>query len=74
MVYSANDKIDIQQKKGRRGLDHWNLIIKRVDPSDAGQYECQVSSAQAFVYLVQLTVIGNNTNYSIIDIVKFIFF
>ncbi|XP_056020496.1 limbic system-associated membrane protein-like isoform X2 [Ostrea edulis] len=59
MVYSANDKIDIQQKKGRRGLDHWNLIIKRVDPSDAGQYECQVSSAQAFVYLVQLTVIDS---------------
>jgi hypothetical protein len=58
MVYFANDKIDIQQMKSTEGLDHWNLVIKRVDPSDAGQYECQVPSAQAFVYLVQLTVIG----------------
>lgn len=59
MIFPANDKIDLQQKKDWMGRDHWNLVIKRVDPSDAGQYECQVSSSKSFVYLVQLNVIDS---------------
>lgn len=59
MVFSFNDKIDIQHKRDWKGLNHWNLVIKRVAPDDAGVYECQVSSAQPLVYYVQLNVLGN---------------
>lgn len=59
MVYMSSHKIDIQHKRDWKGLNHWNLIIKRVAPDDAGLYECQVSSAQQLVYYVQLNVLGN---------------
>lgn len=59
MVFSSSDKIDIQQKRDWKGLDHWNLVIKRVAPGDAGLYECQVSSAQTLVYHVQLNVLDS---------------
>lgn len=59
MVFSFNDKIDIQHKRDWQGVNHWNLVIKRVAPDDAGLYECQVSSAQPLVYYVQLNVLGN---------------
>lgn len=59
MVYMSSHKIDIQHKRDWKGLNHWNLIIKRVAPDDAGLYECQVSSAQQLVYYVQLNVLDS---------------
>lgn len=59
MVFSFNDKIDIQHKRDWQGVNHWNLVIKRVAPDDAGLYECQVSSAQPLVYYVQLNVLDS---------------
>ena len=41
-----------------RATDEWVLVIKYVQERDAGIYECQIPSATAKAYPVELNIVG----------------
>ncbi|KAK3610224.1 hypothetical protein CHS0354_022276 [Potamilus streckersoni] len=43
MTYGPDDRFQVQSGLGK---EDWNLLIKNIQPSDAGIYECQVSSKE----------------------------
>lgn len=55
-VYSPDDRISLRRIEQN---DEWNLIIKDVQPSDDGVYECAISSRKKYRTHVVLRVIGN---------------
>lgn len=54
-TYSANDRIFVEHI---RHLQNWSLVIKHVQPTDAGVYECQVSTHPPTSIFVKLKVTG----------------
>ncbi|RZC37725.1 lachesin-like [Asbolus verrucosus] len=45
-----------------RHLQNWDLVIKHVRPSDAGLYECQVSTHPTTSIFIELRVTGEQYN------------
>ncbi|KAK3098148.1 hypothetical protein FSP39_016643 [Pinctada imbricata] len=59
MIFMENQGIDISRQRISDRITRWDLVIKRVQKTDAGSYECQVSSVVPIKYLIQLNVIGS---------------
>lgn len=56
MIVVADNRLQIGHVQFK---NQWDLMIKNVQPDDAGVYECQVASTDKTIRrLVQLTVIG----------------
>uniref|UniRef100_A0A1Y1LWK7 Ig-like domain-containing protein n=1 Tax=Photinus pyralis TaxID=7054 RepID=A0A1Y1LWK7_PHOPY len=52
-TYSADDRFFVEHV---RHLQNWGLLIKHVQPSDEGHYECQVSTHPPTSIFIQLKV------------------
>ncbi|XP_049818099.1 V-set and immunoglobulin domain-containing protein 1 [Aethina tumida] len=52
-TYIADDRFLVEHA---RHLQNWGLVIKHVRPSDAGRYECQVSTHPTTSIFIQLKV------------------
>ncbi|XP_060534017.1 lachesin-like [Cylas formicarius] len=52
-TYNTDDRFMVEHV---RHLQNWGLLIKHVQPSDAGLYECQVSTHPPISILVELKV------------------
>ncbi|XP_076443696.1 uncharacterized protein LOC143282094 isoform X1 [Babylonia areolata] len=58
MTWIGDDTIAVEHSEGDTGTSHWNLVIDKVTPQDAGVYECQVTSKLGFNKRVTLKVVG----------------
>lgn len=54
-TYSADDRFFVEHA---RHVQNWGLFIKHVLPSDAGLYECQVSTHPPTSIFIELRVTG----------------
>ncbi|KAJ8951211.1 hypothetical protein NQ318_010238, partial [Aromia moschata] len=54
-TYNTDDRFMVEHV---RHLQNWGLLIKKVHPSDAGLYECQISTHPPTSILVELRVTG----------------
>lgn len=54
-TYSADDRFFVEHA---RHLQNWSLFIKHVQPTDAGLYECQVSTHPPTSSFIKLKVKG----------------
>ncbi|KAJ8967932.1 hypothetical protein NQ314_002573 [Rhamnusium bicolor] len=54
-TYIADDRFLVEHA---RHLQNWGLVIKHVRTSDAGLYECQVSSHPTTSIIIELRVTG----------------
>lgn len=54
-THIADDRFMVEHA---RHLQNWDLVIKHVRPSDAGLYECQVSTHPATSIFIELRVTG----------------
>lgn len=52
-TYNTDDRFMVEHV---RHLQNWGLMIKHVQPSDAGLYECQVSTHPPTSIIVELKV------------------
>ncbi|KAL8598453.1 hypothetical protein ACOMHN_032730 [Nucella lapillus] len=57
MTWISDNKIAVEHTDGEGETSHWNLVIDKVTPDDAGVYECQVTSKLGFNKLVNLKVV-----------------
>lgn len=55
LIYPPDTRFDVRIAPERR---EYNLVIHGVQPSDAGVYECQVSSREKLIRHVMLRVKG----------------
>lgn len=58
-TYSADERFFVEHV---RHLQNWGLLIKHVQTSDAGQYECQISTHPPTSIFIELKVTGNSLN------------
>ena len=56
-TYANDARFQVARDAAR---NDWTLMIKFVQASDAGQYECQISTQSPISYPVQLSVIGQS--------------
>ncbi|KAL3867221.1 hypothetical protein ACJMK2_044437, partial [Sinanodonta woodiana] len=63
MTYGPDDRFQIQPGLGK---EDWNLLIKNIQPSDAGIYECQVSTKEkrirrlVYVRVLEIKILGTS--------------
>ncbi|KAL5005451.1 hypothetical protein ScPMuIL_018907 [Solemya velum] len=62
MIYVTSNKYYVRHVPDN---NEWNLVIKNVQPSDAGVYECQVSSRKKLIRHVMLRVNETGRNSGI---------
>ncbi|KAK3788298.1 hypothetical protein RRG08_007602 [Elysia crispata] len=56
-LWSNDDpRILVEHKLEEGGITTWNLLIKSVNSSDAGTYQCQITSSEGIMMNVQLKV------------------
>ncbi|XP_076443698.1 zwei Ig domain protein zig-8-like isoform X2 [Babylonia areolata] len=68
MTWIGDDTIAVEHSEGDTGTSHWNLVIDKVTPQDAGVYECQVTSKLGFNKRVTLKVVGPPISEPVISI------
>ena len=64
-MWIMNSKYVIDHKLKDNDHTSWNLMIKNVTPSDAGKYECQITSTLDYTWHVQLNVVGELSTLSL---------
>ena len=57
-TYTSDLRLESSHEQGTRD---WVLTIRNVSVSDAGQYECQVSTSPHMSTVINLSVEGNNS-------------
>lgn len=58
MAWTPDDEILVQHVKHSEEQDDWTLILPKVKKSDAGLYECQLTSVAGYHTHVHLNVVG----------------
>ncbi|CAG5134197.1 unnamed protein product, partial [Candidula unifasciata] len=58
MAWTPDMEIIVQHVKHSEELDDWTLVLPKVKLSDAGLYECQLTSIGGYHTHVQLNVVG----------------
>ncbi|GFO16413.1 kin of irre-like protein 3 [Plakobranchus ocellatus] len=61
MVWNSDPRVFVDYKLQEDGVTTWDLLIKRVRPSDAGMYECQVTTSERIVLNVELKIEDRTT-------------
>ncbi|KAH9518392.1 hypothetical protein Btru_016703, partial [Bulinus truncatus] len=57
MAWSPDDDVSVQHVKHNEEHEDWTLVIPKVKKSDAGVYECQLSSVAGYHTFVRLNVV-----------------
>ena len=56
--WAPGNDVHVEHRVDSEFVSHWDLLIKKVKPQDAGLYECQITAKQKQTRNVTLNVVG----------------